>query len=128
MASTTAKVHLSCIICMVYVHYHDYIISGLWVYVHTIFNLVGIPFKHIRCVVLIYIARWLLRGSAGANCWFDAGHSDSMDPMTFRRSARRVFGGHGRGFREGLGWLNVYFLGGGVWGCLLLVCLGEDRS
>eukprot|EP00434_Breviolum_minutum_P012807 symbB.v1.2.011288.t1/scaffold754.1/size165080/2 len=29
-------------------------------------------------------------GSAGANCWFDAGHSDSMDPMTFRRSARRV--------------------------------------
>lgn len=25
-------------------------------------------------------------GSAGANCWFDGGHSDSMDPMTFRRS------------------------------------------
>ena len=81
----------------------------------------------------IYIytfARWLLRvsdfspirGSAGANCWFDAGHSDSMDPMTFRRSARRVFGGHGRGFREGLGWLNVYFFGGrglGMFGACL---------
>ncbi|CAK9092974.1 unnamed protein product [Durusdinium trenchii] len=25
-------------------------------------------------------------GSAGANCWFDGGHSDSMDPMTFRKS------------------------------------------
>ena len=37
-------------------------------------------------------------GSAGANCWFDAGHSDSMDPMTFRRSA---LGGHGAGRKGG---------------------------
>ena len=51
------------------------------------------PFKniHIRCLPSD-------RGSAGANCWFDAGHSDSMDPMTFRRSA---LGGHGAGRKGG---------------------------
>ena len=25
-------------------------------------------------------------GSAGALCWFDAGHSDSMDPASYKKS------------------------------------------
>lgn len=53
-------------------------------------------------------------GSAGANCWFDAGHSDSMDPMTFRRSALgdERWGKRGERFEgvEGgfLGWRNLF--------------------
>lgn len=91
-------------------------LSRFYYYMHTIFSWYTVQTYQMRRIFAP------IRGSAGANCWFDAGHSDSMDPMTFRRSARRVFGGHGRGFREGLGWLNVYFFGGrglGMFGACL---------
>jgi dipeptidase E len=29
-------------------------------------------------------------GSFGAICWFDAGHSDSMDPATYKNSMLKV--------------------------------------
>jgi len=34
----------------------------------------------------------LTGGSAGAICWFDGGHSDSMDPDTFQRAMMERFG------------------------------------
>ena len=29
-------------------------------------------------------------GSAGAICWFDGGHSDSMDPSTYKEALTKV--------------------------------------
>ena len=118
MSWTTAKVHLSCIICMVYFH-----LSRLYyTWSMCIPYLVGIPFIHIRRVVFLPRSEAPLVPIVGSMLvipilwipWlFDEVPEGCLVVMV---------GGSGKGWG---GWTFIFF-GGGVWGCLGLVCLGEE--
>ena len=84
--------------------------------------LVGIPFKHIRCVVFLPRSEALLVPIVGSMLvipilwipWlFDEVPEGCLVVMV---------GGSGKGWG---GWTFIFW-GGGVWGCLGLVCLGEE--
>lgn len=56
--------------------------------------------RHLGLDVLLkeaaYNGKVMAGGSAGALCWFDSGHSDSMDPDTYRLAFRHHEDGEGR--------------------------------